>query len=101
MNILKTLTVAALATFIFAPATFAADSEGGKHYGEHKGKMFEKHDTNDDGVISKEEFMSEAEARFAQMDSDGDGNFSKEEAEAFHEKMREKMKEYKDKNKAE
>ena len=39
----------------------------------HKGKMFEKHDTNGDGVISKSEFLAHAEERFSKMDADGNG----------------------------
>ena len=64
----------------------------------HKGaKMFEKHDTNGDGVISKAEFLTHAEERFSKMDVDGDGNVTKDEAKAAKEKMREKWKEMKDK----
>lgn len=73
-----------------------ADSHGGKH---HKGKMFEKHDTNGDGVISKDEFLGHAQERFSKMDADGNGEVSKEEAKAAHEKMREKFQERREERK--
>jgi len=57
-----------------------------------KGKMFEKHDTNSDGVISKGEFLDHATKRFSDMDADGNGEVSKEEARAGHEKRRAEMK---------
>jgi len=68
-----------------------ADNHGGKKGG--KGKMFEKHDVDGDGTISKEEFLSHAEERFSNIDADGDGVVSKEEAKAGHEKKRSEMKE--------
>lgn len=76
-----------------APALADNHGEGGKH----KGGMFEKHDTNSDGVISKSEFLSHAEERFEKMDADGNGEVSKEEGKAAHEAMREKMKDRREK----
>lgn len=62
-----------------------------------KGKMFEKHDTNGDGVISKDEFMSHAEERFGGIDADGNGEISQDEAKAKRAEMKDKMKERKEK----
>lgn len=59
-----------------------------------KGQMFDKHDTNGDGVISKDEFLGHAEERFSKIDTDGDGSVSKEEAKAGHEKMRKKIRKH-------
>ncbi len=75
-----------------APAAFADHHKGG----DKAGKMFEKHDINGDGVISKDEFMKGAEERFAKMDTDGNGEVSKDEAKAHHEAMKEKWKKMKD-----
>ena len=36
-------------------------------------------DTNGDGVISKTEFMTQTESRFAKMDANGDGSIAQEE----------------------
>ena len=83
------LSAAILAISVF-PAMAESDVEGGKHA---KGAMFEKHDTNGDGTISKDEFLSHAEERFSNIDTDGDGSVSKEEAKAGHEKKRAEMKE--------
>ena len=68
------------------------------HHGEgKKGGMSEKHDTNGDGTVTEAEFVAHATERakehFAKMDTDGNGEISKEEAAAGKEKMREKMKE--------
>ena len=62
-----------------------------------KGKMFEKHDTNGDGVISKDEFMSHIEERFNALDTDGNGEISEEEVKAKRAAMKDKMKERKEK----
>ena len=67
-----------------------ADDHGGP---KGKGKMFEKHDVDGDGTISKEEFLNHAEERFSNIDTDGDGVVSKEEAKAGHEKKRAEIKE--------
>ncbi len=57
--------------------------------------MLEDVDTNKDGDISKQEFMTGAEARFAKMDANSDGTISKQEIEALRAKFKEKMKERK------
>ena len=82
-------------TLAVSTAPALADSHG---KGEnHKGGMFEKHDTNGDGVISKSEFLFHAEERFEKMDADGNGEVTKDEGKAAHEAMREKMKERREK----
>ncbi len=58
--------------------------------------MFMKHfDTNSDGGVSKEEFISpqmkQLEMEFAKMDTNGDGTISKAEAEAFVKAMEQHM----------
>ncbi len=50
-------------------------------------------DTNDDKVVSKDEFIKHAEDRFAKMDLDGNGEVTLEEAKEAHEKMREEIRE--------
>ncbi len=77
---------------VSAPVVFA-DGHGDKGKG---GKMFEKHDTNGDGVISKSEFLAHAEERFAKMDVDGNGEISKEEAKAHRKDKMKKWKERKE-----
>jgi len=86
--------VAAILAFQAVPVL--ADNHGGK-----KGEKFEMKDTNKDGVISKDEFLANAEKKFSEMDADGNGAISKEEAQAQwkdkKEKMKEKRKEMKEK----
>jgi Ca2+-binding EF-hand superfamily protein len=45
-------------------------------------KRFDKLDTNHDGVISKDEFLAEAAAKFAQLDTAGNGKVTAAEIEA-------------------
>jgi len=49
-----------------------------------KKMMFNKIDANDDGVITLDEAVSEAEARFLKMDEDGSGTVTKEEVAQHH-----------------
>ncbi len=93
----KLFMFAAALAVLGAPSAFA-DNHGGDKGGK-KGAMFEKHDTNADGAISKAEFLAHAEARFDKMDADGNGEVSKDEAKAAHEAKREKRKERKEKRK--
>jgi Ca2+-binding EF-hand superfamily protein len=96
---MKKLLMLGAAVLTFQAAPVLADSYGGE--GDKKGKLFETHDTNGDGVISKSEFLAhmekKAEERFSKMDKDGDGSISKEEAKANKEARKEKMKEKRDK----
>lgn len=96
----KFLVLTGVALFLSIPAAFAehGDTEGHGGKGEMKlERMFEKGDKDGDGVISKEEFLANAEERFTAMDADADGKVTKEEAKAHHEEMRAKWKELKDK----
>lgn len=84
---------AALLLFSASPAFAGHHEDGEKGAPHHRGgaKMFEKHDLDGDGQISKSEFMETHENRFNEMDTDGDGKISAEEAKAFGEKKREEM----------
>ena len=44
-------------------------------------------DKNGDGMISQDEFLAQATARFKKMDSDGDGQLSKSELSAVRDKV--------------
>ncbi len=65
------------------------------HEGEkgNKGQIFASKDTNGDGVISKSEFLANAEKKFATIDTNGDGSISKEEARTAKKVKRDVMKE--------
>jgi len=66
-------------------ATFAmADSKGEDCHKRHS-KMFEKKDANSDGVVSKAEFIAQAEKKFAKLDSNGNGEISEDEAKSYWE----------------
>ncbi len=94
----RTLLLSMIAAgLLTSPLAFA---EGGKDGGpdgkHHKGQMMEEVDTNGDGAISKEEFMSKHEEHFSKVDADGDGSLSKEEMKASWDARKEKMKERRD-----
>jgi len=68
------------------------------NHGDHKGDKPKhereiKGDTNGDGVISQEEFMTRAQERFTKMDANGDGTIEREEAKAAHDAKRKEMRE--------
>ena len=65
--------------------------------GDHKAKMMERIDTNNDGMISKSEFMTKHEEKFTMMDTNKDGMLSMEEMEAAKKKMKEKWGDKKEK----
>ena len=92
--------IALVAIFFGSITTSFAEGGEGKGCSGHKGKMFERTDTNGDGVISHEEFSAKAERRFKKMDADSDGKVTKEEAKNHHAAMREKYKKHHQKNKA-
>ncbi len=88
----KQLLFTTLALSLLAVPALAQPGEGSRG-----AKMFEKHDLNGDGVISKDEALKSAEERFTKMDTDGNGEVTQEEAKASHEAMREKMKNFREK----
>ena len=94
--------VSALAMVLGAP--YAHAFGGGKGDGPgRKGvplaeRMFERHDTNKDGEMSKEEFLAGAEERFTKMDLNGDGKITKEELEQGRQKMMEERKKFMEEN---
>ncbi len=68
----------------------------GKH---HRGDMFKEADKDGDGVISKEEFTANSQARaekkFAEIDANKDGKVTKEEGQTHREAMKKKWEERK------
>lgn len=93
-NKIGILTLASLglaaAVFVQSPATAAHHEKGeaqekGKHHAHMKAK-FEEHlkevDTNGDGVVTKDEADAAHLAHFAESDADSDGAISYEEYEA-------------------
>ncbi len=82
---------------IWGASTAIADHhmEKGAHKPKDmKSKLYDKVDTNEDGKISKEEYLADAANKFDSMDSNADGFISKEEMKEFREKMRSKFKEH-------
>jgi hypothetical protein len=49
------------------------------HHGDGKGHRMKMMDTDGDGVISKDEFMSHKEQKFNKKDENGDGVISEDE----------------------
>ena len=88
----KTLIMAASALVLSTGAAYAD---------HHKGKMFEKMDTDSNGSVSRAEFMAAHEKKFGEIDANGDGTISKDEAKAQRKDMKQrwkdKKKDYKEK----
>ncbi|MFM5930095.1 MAG: EF-hand domain-containing protein [Novosphingobium sp.] len=69
---------------------------GGKH-GKRGGMMMHMADANKDGAISRDEFVGGALKHFDMADANKDGKVTPEERKAAHQKMREHMKQMRDK----
>ena len=90
---MRKLFLAALALVAFMGAPAMAE-QGRQGMPEGHGKMMKNEaDTNDDGMLSKAEFMAMQEKRFAEMDGNSDGSVTKEEMKAHVGKMKEKFEE--------
>ena len=64
-------------------------SKRGKRGGERKGgDRLTQADTDGDGLVSKAEFLAQAEERFAKLDGDSDGLVTGEEVKAAVENSR-------------
>lgn len=66
------------------------DHKGNKHHGKkHQShKQFELIDSNNDGELSKEEVLSFHEQRFIAMDLNSDGVVTKEEMKVYRKKQK-------------
>lgn len=95
----KKLSLLAAAAMLVSAAPAFADHHGGGDKGQMKEKMFEKHDANGDGVISKQEFLSHAEEKFTKMDIDENGEVTQEESKEAWGKMKEKYGKMREKRK--
>jgi hypothetical protein len=78
---------AATATAPAAETSKEAPKDGKPFKG--RGGMFERGDTNGDGVVTKEEFLAQSEETFKALDTDGDSKITKAELEEKRKKMRE------------
>lgn len=54
---------------------------------EHMQRKLQETDSNGDGKISREEFMTQAEARFKKADANNDGEITPEEFQILRDKM--------------
>jgi Ca2+-binding EF-hand superfamily protein len=55
--------------------------------------FFQQFDTNQDGMVSKQEFLKPTEAQFDHMDKDGNGALDRNEVKAFNKEMERRMQE--------
>ena len=87
------LTLALAATSIAAAACSAQSAPTDTPRGPgHRGAAMMMHaDANHDGVITRAEAMAEADARFAKLDTDGDGQVTAAEMQARRSAMRDRM----------
>lgn len=92
---MKTLMITAALASMALGASFAraedmpAPPPGGGHHPRME-MMWEKIDTDKDGVITQTEHDAFTAARFKEMDANGDGKVTKEEMQAHHRAKMEK-----------
>ena len=97
---IMTAPLAALAQDAAAIAP-APEKKAEKPYMKHDGtKAFETFDANKDGAIDLDEFLARHKEKFSKIDANGDNKISSEEFNAHGDKMREKMKEFRQKRAA-
>ncbi len=90
----KILILAVMAVaFGVSPAFAEEGADRARKGGHHKGKMFEKADTDGDGAVRNEEFSAFHGKVFDKMDMDGDGQITPEEQQKRRAEWKEKMKE--------
>lgn len=72
------LALALAGTAISGAAIAGQDGAGSAGTGGHRGGM-QRADTDNDGAISRAEFMAQSDKRFARLDANGDGEISGDE----------------------
>ena len=85
-----------LAITLVSTAVYASSDDKGHKCKDHKHqahkndrhKQFSLMDTNNDGLLSKEELLNFHDQRFTLIDADGDGLVSKDEIKAYRKKQR-------------
>lgn len=84
------IAIGMLAASCYADAQALEHPEKGDKNGPppHARKMFQENDTDKDGYLSKQEFMTHVERQFAEMDSNNDGKLTEDEMHAFHKARR-------------
>ena len=96
MKVSQIVTIAALTLGLTQLAYAKHDGTDGKHCA-HKRHSMQDSDTNKDGAISRDEFMSARQARaeehFAKMDANKDGKIEQAERDAMKAKWKEHHKE--------
>ena len=86
---MKKLFLMAASVAMISGVAFVSHAEDmGKHimdgkkmmnHGKHKGGMLAGMDGNDDGIITKDEFIAHATHRFTEADANSDGQLTEEE----------------------
>lgn len=88
MKSLKLLVISSLVLGL-SQVAYADHHEGGHDKADH-GQMWKKADANNDGAVSKDEFMAmqqaRAEKKFAKLDANSDGKVDDAELKAMHQK---------------
>jgi len=82
--------VSALVAAIAIPSAVYAAKHSDKRGGDRVQHMFEKFDTNKDGVLTKAELPERMQRHFDKVDKDGDGNLTKDEATLAYQERKEK-----------
>ncbi|MEO7623387.1 MAG: EF-hand domain-containing protein [Gallionella sp.] len=84
MNKIITHLAAIVYVALCTNAARAETEASGLHHGEKDGMMFQKLDTNGDGVVSKAEFNAFNARHFKNLDTNKDGKLTPEELQGGH-----------------
>lgn len=73
---------------VSASAAIAGDAAQPQGKGKKSWDPLRSMDTNNDGNVSKQEFMAASESRFNKLDANNDGTISKQERDMFANKRK-------------
>ncbi|MDB2415327.1 EF-hand domain-containing protein [Rickettsiales bacterium] len=94
--------IAAVSAVVIAGGSFYAVAERADNHEKYGKKGMMSHmDSNNDGNVSKAEFLENAQKRFEETDANKDGNVTAEEMKAHHKAQKEKRKKMKEEMKEE
>ena len=88
---MKTSIIAAM--FFSAPVLAQQPPMGQQQMPDLEGMFFQQFDKDQDGKVSKAEFLRPTEAQFDHMDRNNDGVIDRAEVQAFNKEMQQRLEE--------
>ena len=81
------------ALLLSTPALAQQSPMGQQQMPDLEGMFFQQFDKDQDGKVSKAEFLKPTEAQFDHMDRNNDGEIDRAEVEAFNKEMQQRLEE--------